>query len=185
MKKVKMMVAVTAMGAVLVTQTGCFGKFALTRKVYEINNQVSSDKFVKSLVTWIFVIVPVYEIAAFADFVLLNVIEFWTGSNPVAMQEGQMEQQIVERNGEKFQITATKNKFHIEQLSGENVGKTIDYVFNAEESAWYLNSNGQTTKIIQYTNNGKEMMAQFIAPNGQSVVMNLDKACQNSAVAAR
>lgn len=185
MKKIKMFIGITAMGAVLVTQTGCFGKFALVRKVYEINNQASSDKFVKSLLTWVFIIVPVYEIAAFADFVLLNTIEFWTGSNPVAMNDDQIEKQIIEQNGEKYRITATKNKFHIEQLTGNNRSKAIDYVFNSEEHAWYLQNEKQSIKIIQYSNNGKEVIAQYFTPNGQSIVMDLDKACERSAVATR
>lgn len=65
------------------TQQACYGKFNLTRKVYEINGKVTDNKFVHSLVMWVFVIVPVYGLAAFADVVVLNVIEFWTGENPM------------------------------------------------------------------------------------------------------
>lgn len=70
--------AVTAVGT-----TGCFGKFALTRKVYGWNDSLG-NKFVKTLVFWGLIIVPVYEIAGAADYFILNLIEFWTGSNPVA-----------------------------------------------------------------------------------------------------
>ncbi|MBI5418596.1 MAG: DUF3332 family protein [Deltaproteobacteria bacterium] len=64
--------------------TGCFGKFQLTRKVYEINKTSVDDPYVRSALTWVLVIVPVYGFSAFLDLVLFNVIEFWSGENPVA-----------------------------------------------------------------------------------------------------
>jgi Domain of unknown function (DUF3332) len=74
------MVLVAAVGAL---SAGCFGKFQLTRKVYDINQSID-EKYVRSAATWIFVIVPVYGFAALADLIVFNVIEFWTGENPVA-----------------------------------------------------------------------------------------------------
>jgi hypothetical protein len=62
---------------------GCFGKFQLTRKVYDINQSID-EKYVRSATTWIFVIVPVYGFAALLDLIVFNVIEFWSGENPVA-----------------------------------------------------------------------------------------------------
>ena len=65
---------------------GCYGKFALTRKVYALNGQVQ-DKFLRSGLTWVFLIVPVYGLAGFVDFVAFNTIEFWSGRNPVVEAE--------------------------------------------------------------------------------------------------
>ncbi len=63
--------------------TGCFGKFQLTRKIYDINQSVEQP-YLRSAVTWVFVIVPVYGIAGLLDFVIFNTIEFWSGENPIA-----------------------------------------------------------------------------------------------------
>ncbi|HEY3490355.1 MAG TPA: DUF3332 family protein [Candidatus Deferrimicrobiaceae bacterium] len=63
---------------------GCYGKFQLTRMIYDLNRSVE-DKYVRSAVTWAFVIVPVYGFSAFLDFVVFNVVEFWTGENPMAV----------------------------------------------------------------------------------------------------
>ena len=63
--------------------TGCFGKFALTRKLYGWNDSFD-NKFVKTIVFWAFNIIPVYGVLGTADFLVLNLIEFWSGSNPVA-----------------------------------------------------------------------------------------------------
>jgi hypothetical protein len=60
---------------------GCFGKFQLTRKLYDVNQSID-DKYIRSAATWIFVI-P-YAVTGLLDFVIFNVIEFWTGENLVA-----------------------------------------------------------------------------------------------------
>jgi hypothetical protein len=72
------LVLVAAVGAL---SAGCFGKFQLTRKLYDINQSID-DKYVRSAATWIFVI-P-YALTGILDLVIFNVIEFWTGENPVA-----------------------------------------------------------------------------------------------------
>jgi len=60
---------------------GCFGKFQLTRNLYDINRSIE-DKYVRSAATWIFAI-P-YALTGILDLVIFNVIEFWSGENPVA-----------------------------------------------------------------------------------------------------
>jgi hypothetical protein len=72
------LVLVAAVGAL---SAGCFGKFQLTRKLYDINQSID-EKYVRSAATWIFVI-P-YALTGILDFVIFNVIEFWTGENPAA-----------------------------------------------------------------------------------------------------
>jgi hypothetical protein len=74
------LVLVAAVGAL---SAGCFGNFQLTRKVYDMNQSIE-EKYLRSATTWIFVIVPVYGFAALLDLVVFNVIEFWSGENPVA-----------------------------------------------------------------------------------------------------
>jgi hypothetical protein len=76
-------IALVLMAAVGALSAGCFGKFQLTRKVYDMNQSID-EKYVRSAATWIFVIVPVYGFAALIDLIVFNVIEFWTGENPVA-----------------------------------------------------------------------------------------------------
>lgn len=97
------------------TLSGCYGKFALTRKVYEANGQVS-DKFLRSGLTWVLVIIPVYGVAALVDFIAFNTIEFWSGKNPVA--SGEKDFQYV-KGDESFQVHARK--------SGDFVDYTIKH----------------------------------------------------------
>jgi hypothetical protein len=83
MKSFTRAIALTTLLGVAGTTSACYGKFALTRKVYELNGQITDNKFVHSLVMWAFQIIPVYGCAAAVDVVVLNLIEFWTGSNPM------------------------------------------------------------------------------------------------------
>jgi hypothetical protein len=68
---------------------GCFGQFPLTRAVYRMNASVPKvslggavpEGTLKSVVFWALVIVPVYPVAAVADALVPNLIEFWTGKH--------------------------------------------------------------------------------------------------------
>ena len=91
-------VAVLTLASVLLA--GCFGQFTLVRGLYQFNKQVE-DKFVRSLVFDVMVILPVYGIAAMVDWAVLNVIEFWTGKNPVVIK-------ITEINGETVVQTISR-----------------------------------------------------------------------------
>lgn len=62
---------------------GCYGSFSLTKRLYRWNGGLGS-KFAESAVMWVLIIIPVYELSLFGDFVLFNLIEFWSGKNPVA-----------------------------------------------------------------------------------------------------
>lgn len=82
MKKSKLTVAAVILSCSLMFSS-CIGSFSLTNKLLGWNGNVSS-KFVNELVFVAFHIVPVYEVSVLADILVLNSIEFWTGSSPVA-----------------------------------------------------------------------------------------------------
>lgn len=63
--------------------SSCIGSFGLWNSLKDWNQGVS-NKFVNELIFLAFHIVPVYEIAYLADALVLNSIEFWSGSNPTA-----------------------------------------------------------------------------------------------------
>ncbi|WP_165778833.1 DUF3332 family protein [Leptospira perolatii] len=71
----------------------CYGKFAIFEKVKEVNGQVkmqnaTATKFLQSVVTFFLIVFPVYLVAVLADWIVFNVIEFWTGSNPLGGGSG-------------------------------------------------------------------------------------------------
>lgn len=158
--------------ASLIFQTGCFGSFSLSHKVYDFNASVG-DKFVNTIVFWAFCIIPVYEVTLFLDTVLLNLIEFWSGSNPVSMNEGETEIQIVQAGDNIYEITATRNKMHIEQISGSRTGEWADIIYNPEEGACYLSTEGKTVKVAGMDPENADMLNLFL-PDGKMLSVDPD-----------
>jgi hypothetical protein len=74
----------TLIGLVIagVVASGCTGSFQLTRKVYNFHRS-QSDKWMDEIFFLVVTLLPVYSLASFADAVIFNSIEFWTGKNPV------------------------------------------------------------------------------------------------------
>lgn len=79
----KLIIASALCLATATTSAGCFGQFALTRKLYGFNKDISEDKVIRSIATWVMIIIPVYAVGGLVDFIVLNPIEFFDGSNPV------------------------------------------------------------------------------------------------------
>jgi len=82
---------------------GCYGSYALFNKVGDFCGSLG-NKWISSVVNLVLWIVPAYEICLFGDLIIFNVIEFWTGSNPVAMGDTYQE---TDKNGNK--VYAVKN----------------------------------------------------------------------------
>ena len=118
MKKIIQKLTIAALlFALSLTMTGCFGNFQLTRNVYQWNENVTADKFAQTLLFYGMNVVPVYSTAAFLDFFVFNLVEFWTGSNPLAMAEGAHEKQMVYLEGEWYELEAFRNQFMVTKLN--------------------------------------------------------------------
>jgi hypothetical protein len=70
-----------------ISTAGCFGQFALTRKVYRFNRELSNDRWVRWIGFLVMAIVPIYAAAGAVDLVFANSIEFWGGDNPFAASD--------------------------------------------------------------------------------------------------
>ncbi len=84
--------------ALLPGMMGCYGTFPITKIVYDFNGKVTDNKVMHSVVFWLFVIVPVYYIAALGDSLVFNLIEFWTGAKPANAR-------IVQPDGTELALT--------------------------------------------------------------------------------
>lgn len=171
MKIIRKTALLFAMSSLVITQTGCFGEFALTRRVWEWNDDLSDSKFVKTLVFYVLNIIPVYGIASFIDVVILNLIEFWSGSNPMSMNEGDYEMQMATIKGEKFKMESTKDTFTTTQLTGTKAGEVRVMKFDRNDMTWkytdskvcdqpvvsFLDAKGENVRV--YTGNGAVDMA--------------------------
>ena len=59
--------------------TGCYGRFPLTKSVYRFNGRISQNRWVRSIVMWCLIIIPVYELWMIGDIFGINLVEFWRG----------------------------------------------------------------------------------------------------------
>ncbi len=121
--------------------TSCIGSFKLTSKLLSWNNSIS-NKFVNELVFVAFWILPVYEVSGLADILVLNSIEFWSGSNPVAQGkkyiDGKDGRYLVECDGKGYTITS------------ENDKSVVRLDFNAETREWSTDINGEKVVFLEF-----------------------------------
>ena len=93
--------------------TGCFGHFALTNKVWQLNQSVG-NKWIQTLVFWAFAIIPVYAVSALLDTFIFNVIEFWSGHNILAANgTPPVTKMVADKNGKPAKLTFLDGGRHV------------------------------------------------------------------------
>ena len=151
--------------------TSCIGSFSLTNKLKDWNESIG-NQWANELVFLCMHIIPVYELTIFADIMVINSIEFWTGSNPIASQVG--ETKIVKNSaGENVQITTTENGYEL--TNGE---EQMQLVFDEAEKTWSAVYDQQSVKLMKFID---ENNAQMFTLNGSTVNVSLDAEGMNVA----
>lgn len=141
MKKKYLSVGIILTLAVSMLSTSCIGSFALTNKLLSWNRQVG-NKFVNEVVFFAFWILPVYEVSALADVLVINSIEFWSGSNPMAkgkkVIEGENGRYLVDCDGKGYTITS------------ETDGSIVRLDFDEADNSWSVNVNDGNYKLMTF-----------------------------------
>ena len=128
MKRGKLtLVAVVLSGSLLFSS--CVGSFGLFNRLSSWNQSVG-NKFVNELVFLAFNIVPVYGVAYLADALVINSIEFWSGSNPMA-NVGDVKK-VKGENG-NYMVKTLENGYSITK-EGETA--SMDLIYNKEANTW-------------------------------------------------
>lgn len=155
MKKKYLSVAVVLALAASMLSTSCIGSFALTNKLLTWNRTIS-NKFVNELVFFAFWIIPVYEVSAFADVVVFNSIEFWSGNNPVAYGK-----KVIDGQDGKYIVECDKTGYTI---TSENDGSIVRLDFNDTDRSWSVSANGsESYKLMTFID---DTHVEMIAPDG-------------------
>lgn len=164
MKKMYLSVAVAMTLAGSMMMSSCIGSFALTNKLLDWNKRVG-NKFVNELVFFAFWIIPVYEVSALADILVINSIEFWSGSNPVAcgtkVIDGEDGRYLVECDGKGYNIKS------------ENDGSVVRLDFNEDDRAWSVTANGETHTFMTFVD---DTHVKMITPQGDTRIVELSQA---------
>ncbi|MCB5270413.1 MAG: DUF3332 domain-containing protein [Candidatus Cloacimonetes bacterium] len=143
---------------------GCFGNFAATRKVYDFN-QSFGGKWENQLLFWVLNIVPVYGLASWGDVVIFNTIEFWTGSNPMAMGPKEEVIKYASQDGKDLRITIRQNQVVVEDLA--NPGVELELSYKPLEKAWYYQGAEGEFKIAKVS----DEKAEFYSPKGKTFTL--------------
>lgn len=120
-------VRIVALALVVSTTSACMGSFMLTRKLYDFNSRVTDNKIINNVIFWALGwFLPIYGLAIFADVVVLNTIEFWTGKNLLASNV-EVERRpdgavVVRADGRTFVVAPDGDRRAIVTLDGVVVG---------------------------------------------------------------
>lgn len=173
---------ITLLLSVTILSTSCLGSFSAFNNLKDWNQQVSDSKFVNNLLFWGLNIIPVYPLFFVGDTLIFNLIEFWSGSNPIAMSEGEIETETFVKNGDKYEMIATKNQMVIKGLEGKNKDREMVLKYVPEEKTWFTeDENGKEIKLssmkdgfhIVYLPNGEEIkLDPFTDRNKGMAILN-------------
>ena len=164
-----------ALAVGLTSFQGCIGNFVVTKKILNWNQRLSS-KWVNELVFLLMVIIPVYGVAILIDGIVLNSIEFWTGSNPMAMKAGEVETKYVSKDGVKYKIEVSQNRYHFIQLEGPNMGDSADLIYNPDTKTWSIGNGKEIKKMAQFLEN-KDI--KIFKKDGTTVTINGESSPEN------
>ena len=146
------------------TLQGCYGNFAMTKKVYKWNGSLG-NKWLNSIVMVGMTIIPVYQLSMLVDGVILNVVQFWTGSNPLAMLPGEKETQTVAVNGKTYILTATQNRLEV-ALQEPGV-KPMELKYDPQQQAWLVATEAGSKKVAEQHG---DQLTLFLADGSQQTL---------------
>lgn len=142
--------------------SSCIGSFSLTNKLLSWNKQVG-NKFINELVFIAFWVLPVYEVSSLADILVLNSIEFWNGTNPLAQGrkviDGNDGRYFVDCDGKGYTITC------------ENDGSVVRLDFDSDAQTWSVNAGDETYELMTFVD---DTHVKLPATDGSMVTVSLD-----------
>ena len=164
MKKFSLKAAVVLLAGSFLCSS-CIGSFSLFNKYEKWQCNMTSNKYVNGIVGLILqpIVAP---ICLFVDSVVLNTIEFWTGSNPMAA--GQVKT-VMGQDGRYYAIKTLKNGYEVKDANGE---KTL-FIHNDQNDSWSMTQNGITKEIIRFNADGT---IQATLQNGEKLTVSNDEA---------
>lgn len=145
--------------------SSCIGSFQLISKLKNFNDGIGS-KWINELVFVAFCIVPVYELSALADVLVLNSIEFWSGKK--ALADAGETKIIKNSKGQDIEVKTLENGYALND--GTN---TMNLVFDEKEQIWSAEYEDQVMNLIRLVD---ENNAQLFLKNGEvmDITLNAD-----------
>lgn len=153
-------VAITVIVSFMSVTTACYGPFNLTRNVYHWNSEVKgsgevNEKWMKEIVFFAMIIIPVYMLSALADAFIFNSMQFWTGNNPVKLTRGPDGQiQEVQLRDQTISVSWTEG-YRSAALTYRQQGRTIKTALIVEHGNGYrLVEGGRSVYLTEQAVDG-------------------------------
>ena len=137
---------------------GCTGSFNMTRKVYNFHRS-QDDKWMDEIFFLGCILLPIYGISTFADAIVFNSIEFWTGDNPIDMAGTEPKVKQVKVGQSEATLSYNPQTDLITITSPGNPSITL--------------KRGESG-ILAKDQNGKTLYSSFQNPSGEIMVYNKD-----------
>ena len=164
MKKRHLKAAALIMAAALMT-TSCVGSFQLTHRLAQWNKSATKERFLNEII--FLLISPAYPVCAVADALVLNTMEFWSGSNPLADRVG-TKRTVLGQDGRYYAVTTLKDGYEIKAPTGE----VTNLKYNKKNNSWTMEQNGDVKEIFRFNDDGTIMATV----NGEPRTYTLDEA---------
>lgn len=141
MKKHTMTAAVALLLLGSVTMTSCIGSFSLTKQVMSWNKQVGS-KFLNEVVFFAFWVLPVYEVTALCDVLVINSIEFWSGNNPLTAST-----KVIDTDNGRYIVECDGKGYNVKC---QTTGNEMRLDFAEESQTWFVNYDGKQYPLMTF-----------------------------------
>lgn len=159
------------------TLSSCIGSFSLTNRLLSWNDTIG-NKFVNELVFIAFWVLPVYEVSGLADILVINSIEFWSGSSPLAQGstiiDGNDGKYLVDRDSSGYTITSLNDNASI-RLNYDEAQRTWSVVGASgteypimtfvDDNHLKMNSGNGEMILIEKSQEGLYAYRQAVAEN--------------------
>lgn len=155
----------TVVVATTMMMSSCIGSFGLFNKLLDWNKTVSNSKIVNELL--FLVISPAYAVCGAIDYLVLNSVEFWSGSNPVA-NVGKVEN-VWGKDGKVYAVKTLKNGYEITRPTGDKVL----FTFDVKTQTWSMEGNGVQKELLRFNEDGT---VRTFLPDGNTMDVSLNDA---------
>lgn len=144
--------------------SSCIGSFTLFNKLAKWNLKATDNKFLNAIIG--VVISPAYGLCMFADWWILNTVEFWTGEKLIA--DAGKTQPVIGTNGDFYLVTTLVDGYSI---SNETTKQTSYLKYDNNSNTWSYEVDGQVSKLLRV--NADNTLTVFL-PTGETMDVTND-----------